>query len=257
MARIRSIKPEFWGDLSLASQTSRDARLLYIALWNQADEHGRLHGDRRWIKGHCLPYDDDLSLADVDRLLAELVNAGKVVAYEVRNERFLYLPKLAEHQRLEPHKVASRHPAPPDATPSEPGADEPAPRADESEKKDALHVAGSREHVAGSRDGADKPRTARRTRIPDDFEPTRDMRLWAAENTPDVDVDAQTEQFRDFHTGKGSLQADWPATWRTWMRNAVRFQARAPNYRASPQDETDAFFARAAARAAAKEARGA
>ena len=38
MARIRSIKPEFWDDRKLAKRASRDARLLYIALWNLADE---------------------------------------------------------------------------------------------------------------------------------------------------------------------------------------------------------------------------
>ena len=42
MARIRSVKPEFWTDRKLARCTSRDARLLYIALWNISDEHGRL-----------------------------------------------------------------------------------------------------------------------------------------------------------------------------------------------------------------------
>ena len=32
MARIRSVKPEYWDDRKLAKRTSRDARLLYIAL---------------------------------------------------------------------------------------------------------------------------------------------------------------------------------------------------------------------------------
>lgn len=103
---------------------------------------------------------------------------------------------------------------------------------------------------------ADKPRTHRRTRIPDDFEPTPAMRIWAAENTPTVDVDAQTEQFRDYHAGKGTLGADWPATWRNWMRKAVEFQAR-PFGRASPQEDTDDYFERAAERARQREARSA
>jgi hypothetical protein len=50
VARIRSIKPEYWADQDLAEQVSRDARLLYIGLWNLADEHGRLRGDPRYIK---------------------------------------------------------------------------------------------------------------------------------------------------------------------------------------------------------------
>ncbi|MGH3861664.1 hypothetical protein [Actinokineospora sp.] len=160
MARMRSIKPEFWLDRRLARLVSRDARLLYVALWNQADEHARLQGDSRYIKGHCLPYDDDLSLADVDRLVDELVAAGRVVRYVVDSDPFLFLPKLSKHQRLEPAKVPSRLPGPDEAdpdpepptprvAPSEPRANESARRANSSETNVAKHVAGSREHVAG------------------------------------------------------------------------------------------------------------
>jgi hypothetical protein len=82
MARIRSIKPEYWSDRSLARQLSRDARLLYIALWNFADEHGRLPGGPRWAKGNCLPYEDDLDPSAVEQLLHQLASAGKVIPYE-------------------------------------------------------------------------------------------------------------------------------------------------------------------------------
>jgi len=160
MARIRSVKPEFWSDRSLA-KLSRDTRLLYIALWNLSDEHGRLHGDPRFIKGHCLPYDDDLTLGDIDRLLDELANTGRVIRYCGDDDPFLYLPTLSKHQRLGPTKVPSRLPAPPaeaDAESSAPRADksapdpnQPAPRSHSSEPTVALQVAGSRVQVAGSR----------------------------------------------------------------------------------------------------------
>lgn len=182
MARIRSIKPEFWGDLNLA-HLSRDARLLYIALWNQCDEHARMHGDPRWVKGHCLPYDDDLNLGGVNALLEELARARRITRYVVDGAPYLFLPKLADHQRLEPDKSASRHPAPPgesvgDAAPSgqsRPSDNLPGKSAPTSDKttgssdlpalgSDTLaqvfsdepaqivvqHVAGSMEHVAGS-----------------------------------------------------------------------------------------------------------
>ncbi|MFC3986506.1 hypothetical protein [Streptosporangium jomthongense] len=191
MARIRSIKPEFWSDRSVA-RVSRDARLLYIAMWNQADEHGRLHGDTRWIKGHCFPYEDDLDLADVDRLLDELVSGRKAQRYVVAGDPYVFLPNLAKHQRLESLKVPSRLPPPPEpdddppghrANKSAPGPDESAPGsdihnwgkpdsgassqvnpvtqigaeksaqgADESETNRALQVAGSRWQAAGSSD---------------------------------------------------------------------------------------------------------
>lgn len=33
-------------------------------------------------------------------------------------------------------------------------------------------------------------------------------------------------KFRDHHVGKGTLAADWPATWRTWCRKATEFAPR-------------------------------
>ena len=153
MARIRSVKPEYWDDRKLAKRTSRDARLLYIALWNLADEHGRLNGDPQWIKGQVFSYDDDLDAGAVAKLLDELARpaVGAVMPYEVDGDPYLFLPKLAKHQRLEPDKVKSRLPEPPEATlappepdptpppaktgRSEPGANMSARRADESESR--------------------------------------------------------------------------------------------------------------------------
>ncbi len=170
MARIRSIKPEFWSDRKLARALSRDARLLYIGLWNYADEHARLLGDVRLIKGAIFPYDDDLDAVTVARLLAQVIDSGRAIAYEVDGDPYLWLPKLADHQRLEPGRVESRLPVPPDtgqlglfdddnAPPSVPGANGSAPGADKSALTRALQVAGSREQVAGSKGarGAHQP----------------------------------------------------------------------------------------------------
>jgi len=157
VARIRSIKPEFWSDRRL-SRLSRDARLLYIGLWNHADEHARLLGDVRLIKGAVFPYDDDLDTEAVARLLAELTAMRRVVAYEADGDPYLYLPTLGAHQRLEPRKVPSRLPEPPELGQlglfGADGADSFAPRADSFALARAVQVAGSREHVAGMR-GAD------------------------------------------------------------------------------------------------------
>jgi hypothetical protein len=128
MARIRSVKPEFWVDRSFVRKVpNRDARMLYMALWNLADEHARLMGDPAYIKGQAFPYaeDDDLTPKVIDALLDMLVIAGRVVRYEVDGDPYLFLPRLAKHQRLEAAKVPSRLPPPPDP-------DDPAPRPDKS-----------------------------------------------------------------------------------------------------------------------------
>jgi len=162
MARIRSVKPEFWADEDLAD-LPRDARLLYIGLWNLADEHARLRGDPRYVKGQVFPYDDDLPPAGVEVLLNALVVAKKAVRYRVAGKQYIFLPNLGKHQRLEAEKVPSRLPAPEDADPDEPApvpgldayasaprADKSAPDPDRSEPHEEDHAllygSGSMEH---------------------------------------------------------------------------------------------------------------
>lgn len=215
MARMRSVKPEFWTDRKLA-RVSRDARLLYIALWNQADEWARVHGDTRYVKGHCLPYDDDLSLGAIDRLLEELAGAGHVQRYDFAGDPYLHLPKLPKHQRLEPHKVPSRLPEPPDpanpqvtdvsgsrANESARRSDESAPDADSSETNVALHVAGGMKHVAGSRGQVAPPAAAPLDgvidRLADDLAPNAAGVVRAY-----VDACRETEQILD-NRAKGRI----------------------------------------------------
>lgn len=157
MARMRSLKPEFWADEELACHLTRDERLMYLGLWNLADEHSRLRGDPRYIKGQLFPYDDDITAADIEKMLANLAAHGKAQPYTAGVGRYLFLPNLAKHQRLETDKVPSRLPAPDESTPhadesesraneSARGANEPEPGADVLSLK---HVAGGIKHVAG------------------------------------------------------------------------------------------------------------
>ena len=78
-----------------------------------------------------------------------------------------------------------------------------------------------------------KPRTKSRTKVPNDFAPTDEMRQWATDRMPNVDVDQQTEVFVNHWRSKGELRADWPATWRNWILRAPQF-AGTGNGRASP-----------------------
>jgi len=167
LARIRSLKPEYWADQKLA-RCSRDARLLYLALWNFADEQARMVGDPRQVKGLCFALDDDIAPADIDRLLGELAALGRLVRYEVGGERYLFLPKLAKHQRLDARQP-SRYPPPPEqATPPPENPVPPAPTdfpaevVGESEQVDVPHARGrSRLQVAGSRlQGSASPHVA-------------------------------------------------------------------------------------------------
>lgn len=75
--------------------------------------------------------------------------------------------------------------------------------------------------------------TVRGCRIPEGF-PAQDALAWCQSERPDLDPQAVAAKFRDYWTGvpgaKGR-KADWPATW----RNFVRGERQGANARASPR----------------------
>jgi hypothetical protein len=65
-----------------------------------------------------------------------------------------------------------------------------------------------------------KESTNRASQIPDDFSVTDDMRLWATEKHPQVDIDKATLNFVDYWKSKpkDNKQLDWTRTWQRWIR---------------------------------------
>ena len=66
-----------------------------------------------------------------------------------------------------------------------------------------------------------KESDTRATRIPDDFLVSEDMRNWAIENHPEVDLEKATLNFVDYWQTKpkNNTKLDWVRTWQTWIRN--------------------------------------
>lgn len=56
--------------------------------------------------------------------------------------------------------------------------------------------------------------------FPDDFEIKESMKEWAAKSAPLVDLEKETEKFRDYWLANGGAKKDWEAAWRTWIGNA-------------------------------------
>lgn len=112
MARIRSIKPEFWTSEQVAA-CSPLARLLFVGLWTFADDGGVHPASVRRLKMEVFPADpfDDATIAG---LLAELVNAGLVREYDANGERYWFVTGWHRHQRID--KPTFRHPQPPNVT---------------------------------------------------------------------------------------------------------------------------------------------
>ncbi len=99
MSRIRSIKPGFWTSQTLA-RVSRDARLAFAGLFNEADDEGRLADAPKRLAGALFPFDDDVTAAWFDARLAELVKVGAIIRYVVDGARFIAVPGFDRHQRI-------------------------------------------------------------------------------------------------------------------------------------------------------------
>lgn len=98
MARIRTIKPDFWTDGTMIS-LSFEARLFYIGTWNFAlCDHGHLPDDALGLKLKILPADNVNAQAILDELLA----ARRLVRLTLPDGRtFLHIVRLDEHQKID------------------------------------------------------------------------------------------------------------------------------------------------------------
>ncbi len=104
MARIRTIKPEFFTSEDIVS-LSPLARLLYVALWCEADREGRMQWKPRTFKMRYLPADE----IDINTLCDEIVEAGLVKLY---GDGLAFIPKFGQHQHLNPRETPSSLPDP-------------------------------------------------------------------------------------------------------------------------------------------------
>ncbi|MEV1097461.1 hypothetical protein AB0I87_18565 [Streptomyces sp. NPDC049952] len=125
MARIRSIKPEFFTSLTVADLTP-EQRLTFIGLWTHADDEGRCVDDARLIKAAIWPL-DDRSTADIENDLGALSESSLILRYTLNRKRYMAVRGWAEHQRIN-RPTASKLPPPPDGPiPDLTSANEPSP----------------------------------------------------------------------------------------------------------------------------------
>ena len=111
MPRIRTIKPGFFKSEDVSALPFR-ARLTWVGLWTQCDDHGRYKDSVRLIKGDVWPL-DDVSLRDIEEDLSILEEQRRLVRYEVDGKRYLAVVNWHAHQAINrPGKP--KHPAPPE-----------------------------------------------------------------------------------------------------------------------------------------------
>jgi len=211
MARIRTIKPEFFTSEDVTSLTPL-ARLFYVALWCEADREGRLSWRKGTLKQRYLPADS----VSIDLLADELESAGLIVIYEVEGKEYAEIPSFKSHQVINNRESESAIP----------------PR---------VKVASNRVKAEGKegRKGREGNTAERASRLPTDFTLPDDWSTFCQTERPDLDPAKTFDKFRDYWTakaGKDGAKLDWLATWRNWVREERGTAGRTP-----PQKSSSAF----------------
>ncbi|MFZ5230568.1 hypothetical protein ACOY6S_07775 [Enterobacter bugandensis] len=95
MARIRTIKPEFWTDEKVV-ECSFEARLMFIGMFNFADDKGNLVRSPKRIKMQIFPAD----MIDCEPLIKELSGAGLISEYSVSGVEYIHIDGFSKHQKI-------------------------------------------------------------------------------------------------------------------------------------------------------------
>lgn len=110
MARIRTIKPEFWEDEKLA-ELPVHARLLFIGTWNFADDNGALLANPVLMKSHIFPY-EDIGISTISEWIDMLVENGMLIRTTYNGKDYLVIRKFLIHQKINRKSIRINIPLP-------------------------------------------------------------------------------------------------------------------------------------------------
>ena len=206
MARIRTVKPEFFTSESVLS-VSPLARLFFIGLWCEADRDGLLKWKPKTLKFRYLPGDS----VNIEKLCLELESAEMIITYSVDGNDYCEIPSFKSHQVINNREKESELPS----------RDSDASTTRESGRKEG-------------KEGREVKGMARFT------PPTKeDVYLYMVEKG--MNNKQEAEKFFDYYSSKGWLvgkakMKDWKASVRNWIKNNF-----STNNNNSPQQQPKEF----------------
>lgn len=224
MARIRSIKPEFWTSEQIA-ECSPNTRLLFIGIWSFSDDAGIHPFGYGRLKMEIFP-GDSFTRDDIAAMVEELVGVGLLEEYEVNGERYWRVTGW-EHQKID--QPTFKYPGPDGTVPDSPKRrrgnddrspdvrrtlDECSPQERRGEDKDLSHSSSERPLPVAPAKSKRKKAT---TSMPEGFGISERVRTWAAEKGYS-DLERHLESFRMKVAAKDYQYADWDAA----LMNAIR-----------------------------------
>lgn len=108
MSRIRTIKPEFWSSEQVVL-CSPCARLLFIGIWNFADDHGVHPLSYLTLKAKIFP-GDSFSISEIKTLVEELISNDLLLEFCHEDKKYILVTGWETHQKVD--KPTYRYPLP-------------------------------------------------------------------------------------------------------------------------------------------------
>jgi hypothetical protein len=237
MARIRTVKPEFWTSEQVM-ELSALARLVFIGLWNFCDDAGVHTANAKRLKAEVFP-SDETSITEVGNLVAELIGQELVGEFEADGDRYWFVTGWSKHQVIQ--KPTYRHPLPPGWTkplgslqnhsrtstelaPEHSGSSTEQTSIHSDTSTDLKHEHSTPEGKGKERkgkEGSESPRTRaarpQKKTIPEGFAVSEHVQQWAASKGYQ-DLEAHYEAFVSKATANGYTYVDWDAA----LKNAIR-----------------------------------
>lgn len=106
MARIRTIKPQFWEDEKVGTLPA-GCKLLFIGSWSYADDYGFFKGIPTLLKSQIFPYDKDLTVETIQSWLELLVENRMLIPVEYNGNQFYLIRTFSKHQHVDKRYIQS------------------------------------------------------------------------------------------------------------------------------------------------------
>lgn len=245
MSRIRSIHPGIWTDEKFISVTPL-AELLFIGLWNFADDGGVFEWNPIVLKAKIFP----TRRLILKKLLIELQELGMIECYEVDGKLYGQIKDFGKWQH--PKKPVYKYPQNQAKVVCSSSAGsllvdnrlENDNKINKLQKKvppvEKSRVEKSKEEystppinpppnqpIAASEKTQKQKSDPRGTRLPNDWQPNAEERAYA--ESFELNPDEIAIEFCDYwlaKAGKDARKVDWSRTWMRWVREAKKRQFR-------------------------------
>lgn len=234
MARIRAIKPEFWSSPNHPADPW--ARLLYIAMWNWADDAGVGTANLRELAGFAFPNEDQIDTGAMRRLCADIAAHYGAQFYTVGARPYFAIPTWRDHQKFD-NRRGGKHPGPENAETwlYQQEQEEPAHCADSAPDSRRSSGAGTGEQGnigTGEHSLSHFPASSYESAPEENSESANPMCTipadWAPNDLhyakfPRPDLDQLAESFRDHAVSVGRRckgMAGWDAAFGNWVRKS-------------------------------------